>query len=338
MFRKVSVVVLVLCAALAAGWLAMRRADIPYAELEPEYVSEASQFLTLPNGLKVHFKDEGPEGAPAILLLHGFASSLDTWDGWADSLTDDYRVVRVDLPGHGLTRVLQTTNLTTGGMVRFVSDMAGQLELEEFVLAGSSMGGHVAWEYAVEHPEALSGLVLVDAAGLPDGIGIEHERPALFDTLSNPMVAPFLRSLNPRPFVKSGMESAFSDQSFVTDDLIDQYADYSRAPGHRGALIELASRDDLTNEEAEEQLSALSLPVLVMHGADDQIVPLAHSETFIEFIPNAELIVYDGIGHLPQEEAMAASVSDLRAFLDGVFAEAENPQPEATGSEFELAE
>lgn len=167
MFKRIFIVLLILVAALAAGWLALRRDDISYDALEAKYANETSRFLTLENGLTVHYRDEGPSDGDVVVLIHGYSASLHTWDEWTQALSETHRVIRFDLPGHGLTRVQPETELTTQALAEFTDDVVNALELEDFVLVGSSMGGHTAWTYALDHQARLHGLVLVDASGLP---------------------------------------------------------------------------------------------------------------------------------------------------------------------------
>ena len=99
MWRRVIAVFLTLVAILAAGWLALRRGDIPYDTLELAYSVPNSEFVTLDNGMKLHFTDTGPRDHPVIVLVHGFSASLHTWEAWKEDLEDDYRVITLDLPG-----------------------------------------------------------------------------------------------------------------------------------------------------------------------------------------------------------------------------------------------
>ncbi len=317
MVRRVFVVFLILAAALAAGWLALRRSDIPYDSLEARYANEHSQFLTLQNGLIVHYRDEGDRDAPVIVLLHGFASSIHTWDEWAERLRQDYRIVRFDLPGHGLTRVTDETDLSTAGLVSFVNSVTSTLGLDEFVLVGSSMGGHTAWRYALEHQDQLKGLALLAAAGLPEDAENENT-PLVFKLIQNPVTGPLMKDLDIKPLIRNGIEDSFFDQSFVTEEMIDRYADLARGPGHRAALLSLATRQDLRATQKAQQLKTLTVPTLIMFGDSDNLVPPSFGPRYVDLIDRSELIAYPNVGHLPQEEVAEQSVADFMAFLSGL--------------------
>lgn len=327
MFKRIFIVLLILVAALAAGWLALRRDDIPYDSLEARYANEQSGFLTLENGLIVHYRDEGPRDAPVIVLVHGFSASLHTWEAWTEGLKQDYRVVRFDLPGHGLTRVHDDTDLTIPAMAAFVDDMADALKIDRFTLVGSSMGGNTAWVYALDHADRLDGLVLVDASGLPR-TDPNEKPPFVFQLIRNPITGPLMVDLDVTPLLRNGIEKSFVDQSLVTEEMIDRYAELARAPGHRKALLTLATRSIGGNKELSERLKTLSLPALIMFGDSDNLVPSGDGARFAGLIPNAKLIMYENVGHLPQEEVPAKSLADLREFLSGIYVAEPDAEPE----------
>lgn len=116
--------------------------------------------------------------------------------------------------------------------------------------------------------------------------------------------------------IRDGLEQSYTDQSFVTDELVARYGDLSRAPGHRQTLLTLLSTERAP--ATPERLSAIRQPTLILWGRNDNLVPVAHAAKFAEAIEGAEAIVYETIGHLPQEEAAVQSLADLRVFMDKV--------------------
>ena len=171
MLRRTLAVGLTIVAVLAAGWLALRRADIPYDTLETIYSIPDSQFMTLDDGLKIHFTDTGPRDRSAIVLVHGFSASLHTWTEWKNNLEQDFRVITLDLPGHGLSRAEEPVQANIDRFVEVVHDVTQTLGADQFTLAGNSMGGNTAWSYALRYPETLDGLILVAASGWPEEAG-----------------------------------------------------------------------------------------------------------------------------------------------------------------------
>ena len=313
MLRRTLAVGLTIVAVLAAGWLALRRADIPYDTLETIYTLPDSQFMTLDDGLKIHFTDTGPQDRSAIVLVHGFSSSLHTWDAWKTDLEMDYRVITLDLPGHGLSRAEDPSRANIERFVEVVKAVTERLDADRFTLAGSSMGGNTAWAYALAHPETLDGLILVAASGWPEEAGEGEDSPFIFTLLANPIARTVLKDLDMTSLTRSGLEDSYTDQSFVTDELVDRFVALSRAPGHRATLLSIMSGERV--DATMETVSQISVPTLMIWGRDDNLVPVTGAQKFAEAIEGSKVIVYDGVGHIPQEENAAQSIADVRSFM-----------------------
>lgn len=311
--RRTLAVSLTIIAVLAAGWLALRRADIPYDTLETIYSVPDTQFMTLDDGLKVHFTDTGPQDRAAIVLVHGFSASLHTWEAWKTALELDYRVITLDLPGHGLSRAEDPSQAKIERFADVVHEVTQDLGIERFTLAGNSMGGNTAWSYALAYPETLDGLILVAASGWPEEEGEGDDSPFIFTLLSNPIARAVLKDLDMTSLTRSGLEGSYTDQSFVTDELVERYVALSRAPGHRATLLAIMGGERV--EASADKLSAISVPTLVMWGTDDNLVPVSGAQKFADAIPNTTLAVYEGVGHLPQEEHAEQSIVDVRTFM-----------------------
>ena len=109
---------------LVIGWFALQRPDTPYATLEATYANAESQFMDLPGGVRVHYRDEGNAAGPTLVLVHGFSASLHTWEPWVERLGGDYRIISFDLPGHGLTRAPQGYKASIDGYADIVDQVA----------------------------------------------------------------------------------------------------------------------------------------------------------------------------------------------------------------------
>ena len=311
--RRTLAVFLTIVAVLAAGWLAMRRADIPYDTLEMVYTVPDTQFMTLDDGLKIHFTDTGPQDRSAIVMVHGFSASLHTWEAWKTDLELDYRVITLDLPGHGLSRADDPSQATIERFVDVVHEVTQDLGVERFTLAGNSMGGNTAWSYALAHPETLDGLILVAASGWPEEEGEGDDSPFIFTLLSNPIARMVLKDLDMTSFTRSGLEGSYTDQSFVTDELVERYVALSRAPGHRETLLAIMAGE--RDPASVEKVSEITVPTLVMWGRDDNLVAVSGAQKFADAISGSNLIIYDNVGHLPQEENATQSIADVRSFM-----------------------
>lgn len=299
------------------GWFALRTPDIPYAELERKYANAESEYMGVPGGIRAHYRDQGNPDGPVLVMVHGFSASLHTWEPWVERLGNDYRIVTLDLPGHGLTRAPEGYQPSIQGYADFVNTVTERLGLHDFTLIGSSMGGATSWVYALEHQEKLNGLVLVGAAGWPETREESDQGPAVFKLLANPVGRAVLGRLDSTEMVRGGLRSAFEPTPDMADDaMVERYVDLARAPGHRDIIFGLMTSYQERPVATEEKLAALSVPTLVMHGDTDNLVPANHGEKFNQAIPGSTLIMYEKTGHVPMEQIADKSAADLRAWLE----------------------
>ena len=228
---------LLVAVVLVGGYFLLSRPATTYADLDRSYASPASKFIDMGGGVSAHYRDEGNPNGRTLLLIHGFSASLQTWEPWVAALGGEYRMVSLDLPGHGLTRTPAGYTPTMEGYADLVDAFAAKLNLGKVVAIGSSMGGGTAWQLALRHPERVDALVLVDAAGWPEPR--TGKEPAIFKLLRNPVAGPILRRLDNTPMVREGLQSAFADPALVDDAMVKRYVDMSRAPGHGEVLLAL---------------------------------------------------------------------------------------------------
>jgi pimeloyl-ACP methyl ester carboxylesterase len=177
------------------------RSDLPVEELRERYTDDASRFFEH-EGLSLHYKDEG--SGPALLLLHGTASSLHTWDGWVEILRDEFRVVRLDLPNFGLTGPPPGGAATLEDQFTTLDALLDHLGLERAAVAGNSLGGLIAWRYAAHAPDRVTHLLLIDSAGAPPAAAVEP-RSSIFDLARKPVIGPLLAHITPRFLVRDGL-------------------------------------------------------------------------------------------------------------------------------------
>lgn len=313
--KKRYAVPLVLLALLAGALLFLRTPDTDPAAMEAKYTNEHSRLAEGPNGLRVHYRDQGnPDGVP-IVLLHGNSASLHTWEPLVARLGGKYRIITLTLPGHGLTGPNAGHDYTAAGMAEAVDLVTDELRLDRFVLGGNSMGGWISWRYALAHPEKIEALMLLDSAGMPLREG--EEPPPLnigFRLLGNPIGRFLLQHFTPRAAIERSMLESVSVKSVVTHEAVDRYWELLRLPGNRKA----AAKRWIVDREAEyaDRISDVAAPTLIIWGAEDQLIYASAAQTFDERLPNAEVIIYDGVGHLPMEEASDRTAADIDAFLD----------------------
>jgi pimeloyl-ACP methyl ester carboxylesterase len=246
------------------------------------------------------------------MLLHGSNASLFTWEPWSKKLSDRFRVVSLDLPGHGLTGAVPNHEYSTIGMAIFVAQFADKIGLKKFALAGNSMGGGVAARFAEMYPDRVSALILVDAGGMPGKMG--DRIPLAFQLLRMPWLQSVMAHANPRPLAREGLGKAIVRKSVLTEQMIDLYTDMALLKGTREATFERFNQmEDYGYVKAH--VRALKMPVLILWGQEDHLIPVETAHTWKAAIPGSTLIVYPATGHIPMEEVADQSAADVRAFL-----------------------
>jgi pimeloyl-ACP methyl ester carboxylesterase len=292
--------------ALTAVWAP----DKPVAALAGRWAQPPSQFITL-GGMQVHLRDEGPRtDSIPIVLLHGTSASLHTWDGWALALRGDHRVIRMDLPGFGLTGPSASNDYSIEAYVRFTLRLLDTLGVRRFSIAGNSLGGEIAWHLAAAAPDRVSRLVLVDAAGYPVS---STSVPIGFRVARTPWLSWMMTRILPRAVVRSSVRNVYGDPALVTDSLVDRYYELALRTGNRASLPLRFAQSRLGADTLH--LRDLHLPTLVLWGDRDRLIPPENAARFGRDISGSRVIIYRGLGHVPQEEDPARTAADVRAFL-----------------------
>lgn len=301
--KKLFCFIVLLFIVLFAVFLFLRKADIPVDDLKELYAPSPSAFIDI-NGISAHYRLEGK--GPALLLLHGTASSLHTWEPWVDLLKDSFTCVSVDLPAFGLTGPSNNDDYSIEMYNSFISTLMNELSIDSFHIAGNSLGGYFAWNYALDYPERVNKLILIAAAGFPG-------KPSqLSKIIGNPILAPLLTKISVRSLVEKNLKEVQYDDSNVTDELIDRYYHMSLRKGNRYALI---ARSKGKSQNRTDQLSKLEEPTLLMWGEEDPWIPMSSAHKFDEAIPDSRIISYEKVGHVPMEEEPIRSAKDALAFL-----------------------
>ena len=309
--------------AVAVVAVALYQGDLPKEVVDAKYSSPASQFLSLDSGAKIHFRDEGLSDGPPVVLIHGANASLHTWEPWVDLLGDEYRIITLDLPAHGLTGKVPSRDYSSANQVATVNAVVDHLGVDRFVLGGNSMGGGVTWRYALEHPDKVEAMILVDAVGLPqwsmraaqssreDG----NRGPLVFRLMRQPWFRAIARYIDPYRLTKQGLESAYSDQSKVTAELIERYYELALREGSREAIVDRFSRVDGEGALNDIDPAQFIQPTLVMWGRDDALISVDVAKKFAEALPDNTLVIYNDVGHIPMEEIPERSAKDVLIFL-----------------------
>lgn len=292
----------------------VRAPDRAVETLVARWAPPPSEFIEL-NGQLVHYRDQGPRTDTApIVLLHGTSASLHTWEGWAQALRGERRVISLDLPAFGLTGPFAGAyagqTYTGEHYARFVLDLLDRLGVQRFVAAGNSLGGEVAWRLAVAAPQRVAALILVDAAGYtfaPESIPLGWQIARL------PVIGRVTEHLLPRPLIVQGLHAVYGDISHINEALVDRYFELTLREGNRAALVQRAQQWSPT--EGVARVSGVQAPTLILWGGRDRILPPSLGQRFAADIAGSRLQVFETLGHVPQEEAPVVTVAAVQAFL-----------------------
>jgi len=292
---------------LVWGWTP----DLPLDELKAQWAKPPSQFIDV-QGMSVHLRDEGPRDDPTpLLLLHGTSASLHTWDGWAAALAGKHRVIRIDLPGFGLTGPFPDGNYRMAHYAGFLNALLDKLQVQQVVLAGNSLGGQIAWETALAYPQRVSRLILVDSAGFPLQ---STSVPIGFRLARIPALAPLIGKILPRQMIESSVRNVYGNPQLVTPQLVDRYYQLTLREGNREALVQRFSQhDDPALNQA--RVSQISIPTLIIWGGQDGLIPPQHAVQFNAAIKGSQVVMFEQLGHVPQEENAPATASAVAKFL-----------------------
>jgi len=308
MFLKaLKIIAIVLTAFLFLAAIFLWTPDKSKAELEKTYSSPQNAYVGA-LGVNIHYQDTGlSKNSIPILFLHGFGSSLQTWDAWSKDLSNEFRVISVDLPGFGLTGEDPSGIYTDMRSVEVLEAFLKELQIPKVVLVGNSMGGKFAWQFAARFPNQVAKLVLIS----PDGYaspGIKYGKKT-----EVPAIAQLYRYFFSKTFLALNLEPAYANPKTLNEDLVNRYYDLMLAPGVRGAI--LARMQQTVLQDPVPSLAAIQVPTLLIWGEKDAFIPISNSNDYLKVMPNAKRVSLPNIGHLPQEEQPAIGLAALKEFL-----------------------
>lgn len=289
---------------------------------EQDLADENSQFVDVAE-VTVHYKTSSntpPEDSPTFILLHGFGANVFTWQEVIDELGVYGRVIAFDRPAFGLTERLmpgewQENPYTPQAQVKLVVGLMDALGVDKAILMGNSAGGAIAAQVALEHPERVQALVLVDAAILKGGGAPAWTRPLLYTPQMNRVGPLIMRQFAGEPGLNF-IKSAWSNPERLTEATLEGYRKPLQAHNWDKALWELTKASRWV--KLEPRLPELTMPTLVISGANDNIVPSTESEKVARLIPDAQFALFDSCGHLPQEECPVVFVETVAEWLTTV--------------------
>jgi pimeloyl-ACP methyl ester carboxylesterase len=222
-------------------------------------------------------------------------------------LSKQYRVIRMDLPGFGLTGPDQENRYEVEHDVAFLSGFLARLGLDRVHLVGSSLGGRIAWEYSLSHPSQAKSLTLINALGYP-----QERWPPAIALAQWPLVDKIMTQVSPRFLYETGLKEVYFNESQVTDAIVDRYYDLSRYPGNLDAF---PRRVKARLDTDADKITLISVPTLILWGREDIYFPVENALRFHQDIKGSRIYVYSGVGHLPMEEAPTRSLTDFIKFI-----------------------
>ena len=320
-------ILLALAVLLVAAFFIFRTPDTDRSEMIAKYSNDASQFVDDGVGGQIHYRDEGNKDGPAILLIHGSSSILQTWEPVVALLGDKYRLISLDLYGHGLTGPQAKGDYSADANIAAAVKVLDTVGVEKAYWVGNSMGGWLTWRAGLAVPERTLGLVLIDSSGAQVE---EKVKPYLGARLAQSSIGKaLLPEITPKFLVRSSLEENFAQPERLTDKMVTSYWELLRFPGNRQATIARGA----TAREPEKWAAVgnLKMPVLLLWGEQDKVIPLSHAKAFEAAIPGAKLVTYKDAGHLPMEETPDQVARDIGTWINGTEAMAA-PEAETEGA------
>lgn len=294
-----------------AGKLLLRPRDADWDKNRSVvFHSDHSQFVDV-DGIRVHFQEAGDPKAPALVLIHGFASSTLVWSKVFLLLADaGYRVIAPDLMGFGYSGKPRNAEYTIPGQARLLTRLLDSLSIPRAIFVGSSYGGAVAATCALDYPDRVEKLVLVGT--------VSNNRPLAFNLMrvfSSPLVGDLVSPLliGSRRLLRRRMKRVYDRHSWVMDERrVDARHLPLRAAGTHRAIIRTVRGWDA--ERISRDAHLISLPTLLLWGENDREIPLADGERLHEEISGSRFVVFLKCGHLPHEEYPEAFTDVVSGF------------------------
>ncbi len=300
---------LITVAAIAfAVFLSSRPADVSFDETRAAIPhSEYSRFIDI-DGVKIHYQEKGT-GTP-LVLIHGYTSSTYSWKDVFEPLSQNFRVIAVDLKGFGFS-AKPDGDYTRRAQAALIAHLLDYLKIERAWICGNSMGGEIALNIALQNPQRVAGLILVDSAGVAVSGG-NSLAPAY---VRIPFVGRALTALalTSDKLVREGLEKSFYDDAKITDERVAYYWRPLRTSG--GQLAALRARTQAGEFPIEQDLNKINVPTLLIWGAEDALIPLEAGRKMNSLIKDSKLVVIEKCGHLPQEEMPERVFDEVTKFV-----------------------
>lgn len=291
--------------------------ELPDWYIRSKYSYPDSKWIDNDFGSPIHYRDIG-EG-PVVVLLHGEISSLHTWDEWIESLSQDFRVIAIDLPGSGLTSAPHclkdpkdtcAENLTLHYIQHTFEFFIEDLKLDKFSLIGSSYGAYLASLYALEQPQKLDKLVLISP------LGFQQDVPWILNYVTASGMDIFNKYIQPATVISSLIDKFYGSSENIKRVNLDRTIHLAQSEGaHEANVYQLSRVRQLMEHGMLFDMSDIVTPTLLLWGEKDSWGTIEHATRWNEDISDSILVKYPNAGHIVMEEQPIESVADVIAFF-----------------------
>ena len=333
--KILKIIGMVLVALIVLAVAVSYQPDLSKEDLK-QYWQEPSQFITLPSGATIHYRDQGNPDGPIIVMMHGQFGSLYNWEQWVPYLKDDYRLITADMPGHGLTGRIPGDFYSRGNISEVFEEFFAALNIEKKItVVGNSAGGDVMLYYTIQNPEKVEGVVLIGSGGTTTFE--DWQNLHITDATSESVIETMERTYNggsahvrtlgwfeelalyfrPPGVVRLALGYFMVDPEAITDELVQQIEDLTRYEGNRfaQALMGYHGYAEVDHDDLIPYLPDIKVPTLLLWGSEDHVIPVSEAREFDQLIEDTQLVIYDGVGHMCQMEIPERSARDLDAFM-----------------------
>lgn len=256
-------------------------------------------------GKNIHYRDEG--SGSVLLFLHGFLENLNIWDGFYKALSEKYRLISIDLPGHGLSDVIAETH-SMPLMAEVVKTVMDKCEVKEFVLVGHSMGGYLSMEIAASYPEMLQGLCLFHSHAMADSEEQKENRDRVIKIIEENHHR-FVHTFIPDLFAEANKEKYIAEIQALQDE----------AKNISATSIIAAAKGMKMRESKLEALTQLTVPVCFIIGKEDPRTPLNKMLVQIAMPNHSEAMILENCGHMGYIEEKEKTINAIRCFAERCF-------------------
>lgn len=311
MYKKIAIAIVIVIVGLFL-YAAYGRKDLTLTKeyVKEKYVLPNSKFINW-NGTEIHYTESG-SGFP-ILMIHGFGGSNRDFILLDSMVHDKYRVIRVDLPGFGLSDFPKQTE-ENPDYIKVYDDyftfLLDTLHLDSCYVMGNSLGGLMSWNLAVKHPSVVKKLILFNSAGYDMAEVIKSANAKVF---KYGIVQLLLQKGIPKFFTKRGMQRVFYNKSLLTVDREQRINDFWNRKGNMQQILNMASSDKFLDQNLIKQIAC---PTLIVWGKQDKVVHPKYAERFHSDIMKSRVIMYDSCGHVPMLERPLDVKRDVLKFLN----------------------